>query len=182
MNKHSYFKKFKGKEKCPAKYFSFYEMFLSSAGCFTVILLITAIDFLSHQFFLDQPLFVAPVGASAVMIFGIPASDYAQPRNVIGGHFLSALCGVTSYLLFSEIPLLAGAFAVSLAMAVMYATQTVHPPGGATALLAVIGDKTIIDLGYAYAFVPCLTNAMVLVFCGIIINNLSQRRCYPKFW
>lgn len=182
MNKQTYFKKFKGREKCPNKYFSLYEMLLSSAGCFCVILLITVIDMVSHRFFLDQPLFVAPVGASAVMIFGIPSSDYAQPRNVVGGHFLSALCGVTAYCLFSDLPVIAGAFAVALAMAVMYATQTVHPPGGATALLAVIGDKTIIDLGYSYAFVPCLSNAVLLVICGILINNLSERRSYPKFW
>lgn len=178
----AYFQKFKGQTKCPSKNFGIAEILLSFSGCFLVILLITCIDRLSHQFFVNQPLFVAPVGASAVMIFGIPASEYAQPRNVIGGHFFSALCGVTAFTLFPHASIFAGAFAVGLAMAVMAVTHTIHPPGGATALFAVIGDKTITDLGYGYAFVPCLSNAVILVFAGIVINNLSSKRNYPLFW
>lgn len=174
--------KIKGQEKCPHKQFSFGDLLLSSCGCFLVIVLISALDRISHQFFIDQPLFVAPVGASAVMIFGLPDSDYAQPRNVVGGHFFSALCGVTAGYFFPDNIILASALAVALAMAAMYATGTIHPPGGATALLAVIGDQTITSLGYSYAFIPCLSNALILVFCGIVINNFSARRSYPKFW
>ncbi len=182
MSKKSYFQKMKGQEKCPIREFHFSEMLLSCFGCFLVILLISIIDELSHELFTNQPLFVAPVGASAVMIFGIPTSVYAQPRNVIGGHFLSALCGVFAYWLFPQTVIFAGAFAVALAMAVMYTTQTIHPPGGATALLAIIGDERITNLGFSYAFVPCLSNAVILVLCGILINNLSGKRSYPKFW
>ena len=115
MSKKSYFQKIKGQEKCPIREFHFSEMLLSCFGCFLVILLISIIDELSHELFTNQPLFVAPVGASAVMIFGIPTSVYAQPRNVIGGHFLSALCGVFAYWLFPQTVIFAGAFAVALA-------------------------------------------------------------------
>lgn len=182
MNNRPYLRKFKGQGNYPPKKFSLGEILISAGGCFAVIFIISVLDRLSHQFFLEQPLFVAPVGASAVMIFGLPDSNYAQPRNVIGGHFFSALCGVTAFYIFPHSTIIAGALAVALAMAAMYATGTIHPPGGATALLAVIGDKAIINLGFSYAFVPCLSNAVILVIFGIVINNLSQNRCYPKFW
>lgn len=172
----------KGQEKCPKRNFYFSEMLISCIGCFFVIMLISVIDKFSHEIFTNQPLFVAPVGASAVMIFGIPASPYAQPRNVIGGHFFSALCGVFAYTIFPDTVIFAGAYAVALSMAVMYATKTIHPPGGATALLAIIGGEQITHLGFGYAFVPCLSNAVILVICGILINNFSKKRSYPKFW
>lgn len=182
MKNKTYFQKMKGQEKYPTRKFYFAEMLVSCLGCFFVIMLISVIDKFSHEIFTNQPLFVAPVGASAVMIFGIPTSPYAQPRNVIGGHFLSALCGVFSYSLFPDTVIFAGALAVGLSMALMYATKTVHPPGGATALLAIIGGEQITNLGFSYAFVPCLSNGIILVICGILINNLSQKRCYPRFW
>lgn len=100
MNNHPYLRKFKGQGNYPPKKLSFAEILLSACGCFAVIFIISVLDKLSHQFFLEQPLFVAPVGASAIMIFGLPESDYAQPRNVIGGHFFSALCGVTAFYFF----------------------------------------------------------------------------------
>lgn len=182
MKSKSYFQKIKGQEKCPAQEFDVCEMLLACFGCFFTIMLISLIDKFSHDILSNQPLFVAPVGASSVMIFGIPTSCYAQPRNVIGGHFLSAICGVFAYCLFPDIPIFSGALAVFLAMGAMYGTQTIHPPGGATALLAVIGDKRITDLGFSFAFIPSLTNALILVSCGILINNLSKKRSYPKFW
>lgn len=182
MKNNSYFLKMKGQEKRPLRKLYFSEMLISCLGCFFVIMLISVIDKFSHEIFTNQPLFVAPVGASAVMIFGIPTSSYAQPRNVIGGHFFSALCGVFAYSLFPDTVIFTGALAVCLAMGVMYATQTVHPPGGATALLAIIGDEQITSLGVSYAFVPCLSNGIILVLCGILINNLSKKRSYPRFW
>lgn len=182
MKNKSYFQKMKGQEKCPTRKIYFSEMLISCIGCFFVIMLISVIDKFSHEFLTNQPLFVAPVGASAVMIFGIPTSPYAQPRNVIGGHFFSALCGVFAYSVFPDTVIFAGALAVGLAMAVMYTTQTVHPPGGATALLAIIGGEQITHLGFAYAFVPCLSNAIILVTCGVLVNNLSKKRSYPRFW
>lgn len=172
----------KGQKKARNRKFDLKEMLLSCFGCFIVILLISLMDKYSHGLITNKPLFVAPVGASTVMIFGIPTNPCAQPRNVIGGHFFSALCGVFAYSCFPDNTMLSAALAVCLAMGVMYLTETIHPPGGATALLAVIGERQIIDLGYLYAFIPCLSNAIILVTFGILINNLSKKRSYPKYW
>ncbi len=176
-----YTKKMRGYDKCP-KHENFSEIFWSSLGCFVTIVLISFIDTSSQHLFTEQPLFVAPVGASTIMIFGLPNSIYAQPRNVIGGHFIAALCGVTALILFRETEIFACAIAVMCTMLAMHATKTIHPPGGATALLAVIGGESITNLGYLFAFVPCLTNSIMLIMCGIIFNNIPKSRQYPRFW
>lgn len=90
---------------------------------------------------------IGSFGASAVLIYGVPMGELSQPRNLVGGHVISALVGVIAYNLFSfNIPL-AAAMAVSCAIAGMLATNTTHPPGGATALIAVIGGDSVHKLG-----------------------------------
>ena len=86
---------------------------------------------------------IGSFGASAVLIYGAIKSPLAQPRNLIGGHILSAVVGVASYQLFHAHLWFASAVAVATAIAVMHATKTLHPPGGATALIAVIGGEKI---------------------------------------
>ncbi|MFB6259218.1 MAG: HPP family protein, partial [Thiohalorhabdaceae bacterium] len=73
-------------------------------------------------------------GASAVLVFGAIRSPLAQPRNLVGGHVLSALVGVACYQWLGDFPVMAAATAVATAIALMHATRTLHPPGGATAL------------------------------------------------
>ncbi|MFQ8890709.1 MAG: HPP family protein [Bilophila wadsworthia] len=102
------------------------------------------------------PLLIGSFGASAVLAFGAIRSPLAQPRNLVGGHFLSALVGVSCYFLFPGTPWLASCLAVATAIALMHVTKTLHPPGGATALIAVTGGEGIHQLGYLYAFVLCL--------------------------
>jgi CBS-domain-containing membrane protein len=85
------------------------------------------------------PLLIGSFGASAVLAFGAIRSPLAQPRNLVGGHFLSALVGVSCYFLFPGTPWLASCLAVATAIALMHVTKTLHPPGGATALIAVTG-------------------------------------------
>ncbi len=177
----NYTKKMRGYEKCP-QHENFSEIFWSCLGCFFAVILISFIDNSSQHLFTEQPLFVAPVGASTIMIFGLPSSNYAQPRNVIGGHFFAAICGVIALTLFRETEIFACGFAVALTMLIMHTTKTIHPPGGATALLAVIGGESITNLGFVFAFIPCLTNSLLLVMCGIIFNNISKTRQYPKYW
>jgi CBS-domain-containing membrane protein len=77
---------------------------------------------------------------------------------------------------------MAAALGVSLAIAAMLATKTVHPPGGATALIAVIGGKKIHDLGFLYAFVPAGAGAVILLVIALLVNNLSKNRRYPEYW
>ena len=93
------------------------------------------------------PLLMAPFGASAVLVFGAPNSPLAQPRNVIGGHVVSALVGVTVYQLVGDSPLAAVSIAVPAAIALMHASRTLHPPGGATAFVAAAGGNAVHALG-----------------------------------
>lgn len=128
------------------------------------------------------PLLIGSFGASAVLTFGAIQSPLAQPRNLVGGHFLSALTGVTFRMFLGGAPWLAASLAVAMAIALMHLTKTLHPPGGATALIAVTGGDAIYDLGYGYAFVPCLLGAVMMLVTGCIVNNLSPKRRYPLFW
>lgn len=128
------------------------------------------------------PLLIGSFGASAVLAFGAIQSPLAQPRNLVGGHFVSALTGVTLGLLFPESSWLAACLAVSTAIAVMLMTGTLHPPGGATALIAVTGGEGIRQLGYWYALVPCLAGACLMLAVALIVNNVPRSRRYPLYW
>lgn len=127
---------------------------------------------------------VGSFGASAVLIYGAPMSDFSQPRNLVGGHLISALAGVTVHMIIPDHVALAGAFAVSIAIAAMLLTHTMHPPGGATALIAVTGGNTIFNLGFKYVFTPVLIGVLIMLLIALIVNNLSsnESRHYPKFW
>jgi CBS-domain-containing membrane protein len=127
-------------------------------------------------------LIVGSFGASAVLIYGAPKSPLAQPRNLMGGHVLSALVGVASYRLFHDNLWLASAVAASTAIAVMHATRTLHPPGGATALIAVISGKNIHDLGFLYALMPVGAGAAVMLVVALVVNNIPKGRRYPECW
>ncbi len=122
---------------------------------------------------------IGSFGASAVLVYGAIKSPFSQPRNVIGGHFLSALFGVTIYKLLPEQVWIAAPLAVAGAIFLMQLTKTVHPPGGATALIAVIGTPKVKALGYWYALSPVLTGAMILITIALIINNIPSKRHYP---
>lgn len=131
---------------------------------------------------IEGVMLIPSFGASALMVFGAPLSPYAQPRNVIGGHILSALAGVAAYQLLGSSAWLTAALAVGLAGALMHLTTTMHPPGGATALLAVIGDPHIHAQGYSYALVPVGAGAAMIVLMAVLINNLVLKRQYPTHW
>jgi CBS-domain-containing membrane protein len=128
----------------------------------------------------DLVMVIGSFGASAVLIYGAINSPLAQPRNLIGGHVLSALIGVTCYKLFSSHLWFASAISVATAIAVMQVTGTVHPPGGATALIAVIGSPKIHELGYFYAVVPVAFGAVIMLIVALIVNKMA-RRAYPVF-
>jgi CBS-domain-containing membrane protein len=125
---------------------------------------------------------IGSFGASAVLIYGAIKSPLAQPRNLLGGHVLSALIGVTSYHIFQPYIWLAAAMAVATAIALMHATRTLHPPGGATALIAVIGGESVHKLGYLYAIIPTAVGASILLIVALLVNNIPRNRRYPEFW
>ena len=122
-------------------------------------------------------LIVAPMGASAVLVFAVPASPLAQPWPVVGGNAVSALVGVAVARAVPD-PVLAAALAVGLAMAAMSLTRSLHPPGGAAALTAVIGGPAVASAGFLFALVPVGVNALILVAAGIVFHRLSGR-AYP---
>jgi CBS domain-containing membrane protein len=123
------------------------------------------------------PYIVAPVGASAVLLFAVPASPLAQPWSIIGGNTLSALAGILVCQYVHE-PLLAIGLAVGLAIAVMSLTRCLHPPGGAAALTAVIGGPAVAAAGFGFALVPVCLNSCLLVGLGWVFHRFS-RHTYP---
>lgn len=121
---------------------------------------------------------IAPMGASAVLLFAAPASPLAQPWSIVVGNGVSALMGVLSASLVAD-PALAAALAVMLAIAAMFFTRSLHPPGGAVALTAVIGGEGIRQLGVGYVLLPVLLNSLLLLLLALCYNRLLGRR-YPN--
>lgn len=121
-------------------------------------------------------LLIGSFGASAVLLYGTPDSPLAQPRNVLGGHLLSAFVGCATIAWVGTGPL-ALATAVGLAIVVMYVTHTTHPPGGATALIAVHDHA-----GWLFPLLPVTVGAAILVVIAVLANNIVNHRQYPKHW
>jgi len=176
----NYFHKMKGTTKSPPPV-DFSEMVWSWIGAF---LGIAAVGFVHFRMLRDTDLvmIIGSFGASAVLVYGAIKSPLAQPRNLLGGHILSALIGVLSFNIFHNDIWVAGAFAVATALVVMHATRTLHPPGGATALIAVIGSEDIHNLGYLYAIVPAGVGALIMLLVALVVNNIPRKRRYPEFW
>ncbi len=130
----------------------------------------------------DLSLLIGSFGASAVLVYAAIKSPLAQPRNLVGGHVLSGLAGVACYQFFGSTLWLAASLAVSFAIVIMLVTKTLHPPGGATALIAVIGGTKVHSLGYLYALIPAGAGAVILLLVALIVNNLAVHRKYPEYW
>lgn len=175
-----YFKKMLGNTQSPPGV-AMSEVLWSWLGSFLGIALVALV----HYKLLDRTglvMIIGSFGASAVLVYGAIRSPLAQPRNLIGGHMLSAAIGVTAFQLIGGQPWLAAALAVSTAIAVMHLTRTLHPPGGATALIAVIGSDAVHKLGYLYILIPAGLGAVVMLIVALLVNNLAQNRRYPEFW
>lgn len=155
------------------------NMFWAWIGSFLGIIAISYfhMDILDDK---DLTLVVGSFGASAVLIYGVPNSPLSQPRNLIGGHLLSAIVGVISYKLFSSNLFLATAIAVSTSILIMQLTLTLHPPGGATSLIAVIGGEQIHELELFYILIPVFSGALILFLIAFIVNNIPKNRAYPE--
>ena len=145
---------------------------------------IAAVSYINYKIIeeTDLAMVIGSFGASAVLIYGAIKSPLAQPRNFIGGHIISAIIGVTCYKIFPSQIWLASSVAVATAIAIMHATKTLHPPGGATALIAIIGSNKIHSLGYLYAIIPVGLGAVIMLVVALLVNNIPKNRRYPDFW
>ena len=124
------------------------------------------------------PTLIAPMGASAVLLFAVPSSPLAQPWSIIAGNLVSATVGVTAALWIEDL-YMASAAAIGFAILVMLSLHCLHPPSGAIALTAVLGGPAIHELGYGFVLWPVLGNSAILLAAAILFNNLTGRP-YPR--
>ncbi len=156
----------------------FREHFWSFVGAFMGIGIIAFIQ--SHQLPLMENIFlIGSFGASAVLVYGAIQSPLAQPRNLVGGHVVSALVGVTIGKIMPDIIWLTAPLAVACSIVAMQITRSLHPPGGATALIAVSGGTKISALGYWYVLTPVFSGALILLLVALVFNNITNNRHYP---
>jgi CBS-domain-containing membrane protein len=166
-----YFCKMKGGKSCDLPRASWPDLLVTAAGCLAGIGLASL---LSVQYKL--PLLFPSFGASAVLLYAACHTAMAQPRNVIGGHLLSAFTGVAVYQLLGR-EWWAITIGVTLAILLMNVTRTLHPPGGTTAFMAVFNGQN-----FSFIISPVGIGAVFLVAIAILVNNLSSQRKYPDFW
>lgn len=163
------------------------EHFWTFIGAF---LGIGIIGLLNSKYFnaYDNLFLIGSFGASSVLIYGLINSPLAQPRNLIGGHVVCAIVGVCIHKLIPDVLWLSAALSVSVSIVLMQITKTMHPPGGATALIANIGSPKIQALGFFYVLSPVLSGVLILLLVAILCNNATTHRKYPhnknwyKFW
>ncbi|KAG0332957.1 hypothetical protein BG000_009594 [Podila horticola] len=167
-----------------------FAILLSSfIGSFVGIAIVSSLNY-NAQWFVDRnvPVLSGAFGASAVLIYGAIEAPLSQPRNVIGGHIMSSLIGVSLFKLFNllsaemfhKLHWLLCALAVSISLCFMQLTHTVHPPASATALIAVSGGQAIYDLGYWYTICPVALGIALMMVVAIVVNNVARK--YPTHW
>ncbi|QXP62629.1 HPP family protein [Polaribacter sp. HaHaR_3_91] len=154
------------------------EKFWSFIGAFIGIGIIAFIQSLSFTK-VENIFLIGSFGASSVLIYGAIQSPYSQPRNLIGGHLLSAFVGISVLKICPDIIWISAPLAVSASIILMQYTKTLHPPGGATALIPIIGTEKITSLGYFYMLSPVLSGVLILLITALIFSNMTKNRSYP---
>lgn len=158
---------------------SWREKLVSSLGALIAIFSVLWIS--QHALHLTgAAMFIGSMAATSVLLFAVPHGALSQPWPVLGGHSLSALVGVTCAQHIPD-PTLAAACAVGFSIAVMHQCKCIHPPGGATALTAVLGGPSVHELGYSFAWHPVLLNALLMLAIAIAYNSFFPWRRYPAF-
>lgn len=173
----------RNKEKCPPRQ-PFKRILWAWLGAFLGILLVSIFNEFSMLLTDEKTMIVGSFGATAVLLYGAPLAALSQPRNLIGGHIISAIVGVSVFKLIGSHVVIAAPLAVSFAIFFMHLMRTLHPPGGATALIAVVGGEPIHALGFKYVFNPIFTGALMMLLVALLVNNLSRNRQqhYPVYW
>ncbi|MFB9950846.1 HPP family protein [Rhizobium puerariae] len=153
------------------------ERLRAASGALAGILVTGLIGSLALRADASLPALIAPMGASAVLLFAVPSSPLAQPWSILCGNIVAALVGVTAAM-FVDDPFVASALAIGLAIAAMMTLRCLHPPSGAIALTAVLGGPAIHELGYGFVLWPVAGNSLALLVLALIYNNLTGRP-YP---
>ena len=151
------------------------EIFYSCLGAWCGLLCAAWLS--RHMLAGFNPWFIAPMGASAVLLFAVPASPLAQPWSIVGGNVISAAIGVTCAAWIPDIAL-AASVAAALAIGAMFALRCLHPPSGAVALTAVLGGPVVTSLGYRFVLWPVAVNSLFLLLTALLFN-VAVRRRYP---
>ena len=147
-------------------------------SCLGALLGVFAAAWLSQRMLVGfNPWFIAPMGASAVLLFAVPSSPLAQPWSIVGGNLCAALIGVTCAAHIDDVAM-AASLAAALAIGAMFALRCLHPPSGAVALTAVLGGPTIKALGYTFVLWPVAIDSLLLLMAALVFN-VSARRRYP---
>lgn len=176
-----YFMKMKGKSKKRPNRSSIKEWIWSWIA---TVIGISLVGILHYNILEEHNLqfIIGSFGASAVIIYGSPTSPLAQPRNFIGGHFISAIVGVTIKWIFQDKILgISCGIGVAIAIFFMHITSTIHPPGGATALIAIM-SPFLPWAGYQYVIIPVLSGTLIMLIVALFINNLCSSTHYPEYW
>jgi CBS domain-containing membrane protein len=163
--------------KPPRPQYRAIEFARGGIGAFLGIIIASVVVRAFHAGPVGLPFIVAPIGASAVLVFAAPASPLAQPWAVLGGNTFSAAVGIASAKIFDD-TMTAAAVAVGAAIIVMMLLGCLHPPGGACALFAAVGSPVVQKQGFAFALWPVAVNTAALLLVAIAVNNLTGRR-YP---
>lgn len=158
---------------------SYREKFVSMAGGLVSILLLVGIT-RGVLGLSGTTAVVASMGASAVLLFAVPHGQLSQPWPVLAGHVFSAVIGVLCARFIHGTDL-AAAFAVSLSIGMMHHFKCIHPPGGATALTAVLGGSAIHELGFRFVLYPVLLNCLLMIGVAVLFNLFFGWRRYPSF-
>jgi CBS domain-containing membrane protein len=153
----------------------FREQAISTLGAFLGLLLASSISHIALGEI--NPWFIAPMGASAVLLFAVPASPLAQPWSILGGNLIAGIVGVTAAHLFSNVSM-AFSIAVAVSIMLMLACRCLHPPSGAVAMTAILGGSAVTKLGYQFVIWPVMINSLLMLILALVFNNLMGRR-YP---
>jgi CBS domain-containing membrane protein len=152
---------------------------LAVVSCFSAILMTAFITSLFHGY-LNNPILVASMGASAVILFIIPNSPLAQPWSFVGGQMIAALVGISSAKMIPDI-VLAATVATAVSVLLMLMLRCLHPPAAATALTPVMSGHVITSLGYSYALMPVGINVLLMLLMAIVVNRWLMKYDYPVF-
>lgn len=165
-----YISKFKATEQVPGSPKPTHILY-SALGS---LIAISAVTLLTQK--TSIPFMMAPFGATCVLAFGVPDSPLAQPRNIIGGHLIAGIIAIVCVYLFGD-SWYSLALGVSVSIAAMQITKTVHPPAGATPLVMIFAQPH-----WTFIFYPVLSGALIIVIIALLFNNIIKTRRYPKYW